>query len=104
MRNGKKLHGCRAILEARSAVFNGLLYNGMKESCENKISFPEINSSVMEIMLEYIYPGSIKEESLIKYNIVETFYASDYFQLPVLQDSIVKIVENTLEKCSIRNY
>ena len=38
----KKLYGCRAILAARSEVFNGLLYNGMKESYENKISFPKI--------------------------------------------------------------
>ncbi|CAG8612884.1 10863_t:CDS:1, partial [Rhizophagus irregularis] len=27
----KKLHACRAILAARSEVFESLLYNGMKE-------------------------------------------------------------------------
>src|SRR5271156_3277876 len=59
----KKLHGSRAILAARSEVFDRLLYNGMKESYENKISFPKIHSSVMEIILEYIYTGLIKEES-----------------------------------------
>ena len=31
----KKLYGCRAILAARSEVFNSLLYNGMKETYEN---------------------------------------------------------------------
>ena len=35
----------------------------MKESYEKQISFPEINSSGMEIVLEYIYTGLIKEES-----------------------------------------
>ena len=35
----KKLHGCRAILAARSVVFDRLLYNGMKESYEKQISF-----------------------------------------------------------------
>src|SRR5436189_1699031 len=94
----KKLHGCRAILAARSEVFDRLLYNGMKESYEKQISFPKINSSGMEIILEYTYTGSIKEESLTKDNIVEAFYAADYFQLPDLQDFIMKIVKNTLEK------
>ncbi|POG79870.1 hypothetical protein GLOIN_2v1523800, partial [Rhizophagus irregularis DAOM 181602=DAOM 197198] len=62
----------------------------MKESYENKISFPTINSCGMEIILEYIYTGSIKNESLTKDNIIEAFYAADYFQLPDLQDFIVK--------------
>ena len=44
----------------------------MKESYEKQISFPEINSSEMNIILEYIYTGSVKE-SLTKNNLVETF-------------------------------
>ncbi|CAG8745923.1 16278_t:CDS:1, partial [Rhizophagus irregularis] len=36
----KKLYGCRAILAARSEVFDRLLYNGMKESYETQIPFP----------------------------------------------------------------
>ncbi|GBB90587.1 hypothetical protein RclHR1_01760011 [Rhizophagus clarus] len=91
----KKLHGCRAILAARSEVFDRLLYNGMKESYDNQVSFPKINSAGMEIVLEYIYTGSIKEESLTKDNTVEAFYAADYFQLSDLQDCITKIVKNS---------
>ncbi|EXX74116.1 hypothetical protein RirG_054110 [Rhizophagus irregularis DAOM 197198w] len=91
----KKLYGCRAILAARSEVFDRLLYNGMKESYDNKISFPKINSAGMEIILEYIYTGSIKEESLTKDNAIEAFYAADYFQLSDLQDFITKTVKNT---------
>ena len=78
----KKLHGCRAILAARSEVFDALLYNGMRESYEKQISFPTISSFGMKIILEYIYTGMIKEESLTKDNIVEAFNAADYFQLP----------------------
>jgi hypothetical protein len=91
----KKLYGCRAILAARSEVFDRLLYNGMKESYDNQISFPEINSSGMNIILEYTYTGSVKEESLNKDNIIEAFYAADYFQLPELQDFIMNIIKNT---------
>src|SRR6266496_6647430 len=100
----KKLHGCRAILAARSEVFDRLLYNGMKESYENQISFPKINSAGMEIILEFTYTGSIKEESLTEDNTVEAFYAADYFQLPDLQDFIMKTLKNTLKKNHIENY
>ncbi|RIA85813.1 BTB/POZ protein [Glomus cerebriforme] len=89
-----KLYGCRAILAARSEVFDSLLYNGMKESYGNQISFPTINSSVMKVILEYTYTGSVKEESLTKDNIVEAFCAADYFQLTNFQIFIM----NTLQK------
>ncbi|RGB33781.1 concanavalin A-like lectin/glucanase domain-containing protein [Rhizophagus diaphanus] len=100
----KKLYGCRAILAARSEVFDRLLYNGMKESYENQISLPKINSAAMEIILEYTYTGSIKEESLTKDNTIEAFYAADYFQLPDLQHFIMKTFKNTLEKNYYENY
>ncbi|GES97584.1 concanavalin A-like lectin/glucanase domain-containing protein [Rhizophagus clarus] len=58
----------------------------------------------MEIVLEYTYTGSIKEESLTKDNLIEGFYAADYFQLPDLQDFIMKTFKNTLEKDYNENY
>jgi hypothetical protein len=94
----KKLYACRAILAARSEVFDKLFYNGMKESSETKIPFPTINSSVMEIILEYLYTGSFKEENLTKDNIIEAFNAADYFQLSDLQKSVKKFFINNLEK------
>src|SRR5947207_8998888 len=69
----ERLYGCRAILAARSEMFESLLYNGMKESYERQISFPEIHFFGMKTILEYIYTGFIKEESLTKDNIVEVF-------------------------------
>ncbi|CAB5182497.1 unnamed protein product [Rhizophagus irregularis] len=89
--NEKKLYGSRAILAARSEVFDRLLYSGMKET---QISFPKINSFVMNIILEYIYTGSINKESLNKNNIIETYYAADNFKLPSLQEFIMNIIKN----------
>ncbi|CAB5356735.1 unnamed protein product [Rhizophagus irregularis] len=100
----KKLHACRAILAARSEVFDRLLYNGMKETYENQISLPKIKSVGMEIVLEYTYTGSVKEESLTKDNIIEALYAADYFQLSNLQDFITKIFKNTFKKNCTENY
>ncbi|RGB37175.1 hypothetical protein C1646_813523 [Rhizophagus diaphanus] len=91
----RKLYGCRAILAARSEEFDRLLYNGTKETYENPISFPKINSDGMEIILEYIYTGSVKEESLTKDNTVEAFYAADYFQLSDLQNFIIRTVSKS---------
>ncbi|EXX55261.1 uncharacterized protein OCT59_000974 [Rhizophagus irregularis] len=100
----KKLYGCRAILAARSEVLEGLLYNGMKESFEGKISFPAIDSSGMKILLEYIYVGSLREDSLTKENIVEAYYAADYFQIQSLQELIIKTLKNTLARNYAKNY
>ncbi|RIA81193.1 concanavalin A-like lectin/glucanase domain-containing protein [Glomus cerebriforme] len=97
----KKLYGCKVILAARSEIFDRELYNGMKESNEKQISFPKINSSGMMVILEYTYTGSVKEESLTKDNIIEAFYAADYFQLLDLQELIIKIVK---EKKNTENY
>ena len=49
----------------------------------------------MEIILEYTYTGSIKEESLTENNTVEAFYAAVYLQLPELQNVIMKTVRKT---------
>ncbi|CAI2163011.1 20157_t:CDS:1 [Funneliformis geosporum] len=103
-KNEKKLHGCRAILAARSEVFDRLFYSRTGENYDKQISFSKINSSGMEVILEYIYTGVIKEEALTKDNIVEAFIAADYFQLPDLQDFITKTVKSYLEKNSNDNY
>ncbi|GES97574.1 hypothetical protein GLOIN_2v810536 [Rhizophagus clarus] len=97
----KKLHCCRAILAARSEIFDRLLYNGMRESNEKQITFPKINSAGMEIVLEYIYTGSVKEESLTKDNTIEAFDAADFFQLSDLKDCITKTIKNT---SLVKNY
>ncbi|GES97548.1 hypothetical protein GLOIN_2v1788445 [Rhizophagus clarus] len=73
----------------------------MKESFEKQISFPTINSSEMEIILEYIYTESVKKKSLTKDNTVGAFYAADYFYLSDLQDLITEIVKYNI---SIKNY
>src|SRR5436309_466374 len=58
----------------------------------------------MNIIFEYTLTGSVKEESLTKDNIVEAFYAADYFQLPDLQDLIIKTVKNNLKRSNTENY
>ncbi|CAB5202287.1 unnamed protein product [Rhizophagus irregularis] len=99
----KEIYSSRAILAARSEVFDGLLYNGMKESYENQIYLPTVNSTTMKIISEYIYTGSIKEP-LTKDNIVEIFNAADYFQLLPLVDFIIETVKDELKVNYRNNY
>ncbi|RIA81796.1 hypothetical protein C1645_836376 [Glomus cerebriforme] len=67
----------------------------MKESYENEILFPKISSSTgMDIILEFTYTGSIKEESLNK-DIIESFRAANYFQLLELREFIIKTIKTT---------
>jgi len=62
----------------------------MKESYENPISLISLVWILYQI-LEYIYTGPVKEESLTKDNAaVEAFYTADYFQLSDLQDLLWK--------------
>ncbi|CAI2186445.1 16481_t:CDS:1 [Funneliformis geosporum] len=89
--DGIILQGNRAIMRARSEVLYKLLFNGMKESTESKISFPEINSSAMKVVIEYIYTGSVSNVVLANEsleNLVSVFHAADYFQLSKLQDDV----------------
>ncbi|RIA87113.1 hypothetical protein C1645_828270 [Glomus cerebriforme] len=96
-----RIHGCKAILAARSTVFEKLLY---KDENQNQFFFPNIDSYGMEIILEYIYTGSFKEELLTKNNIIETYHAANHFNLSNIRDFIFKILKNNLERNYDKNY
>ncbi|RIA87108.1 BTB/POZ protein [Glomus cerebriforme] len=96
--DGVKLYGCKAILAARSEVFDRMFYNGMKESYEKQIFFPEINSSSMSVVLEFLYTGCNVNGSLTSDNIVGAYHAADYLQLSDLQEFITEILRETLDQ------
>ncbi|RIA81901.1 BTB/POZ protein [Glomus cerebriforme] len=102
--DGEKIYGIRAILAIRCDVLDKLLYNGMKESHESQIYFPQINSTEFKIILEYLYTGSIDKNSLNKDNIVETYIAIDYFQITELQDLLMESVKFILENNQDDNF
>lgn len=85
-------YACKAILAARCEVFNGFIYNGMKETYENQIRFPEIKSIAMKIILNYIYTGFCTAEELKNDTIIDIYHAADYFQLKNLSDYIIRVI------------
>ncbi|CAI2173201.1 19410_t:CDS:1 [Funneliformis geosporum] len=96
--DGTKLFGCKAILAARSEVFDRMLYNGMKESYEKQIIFPEIDSLSMAIVIEFLYTGCNVNNPLTNENIVGAYHAADYLQLPDLQEVIIETLKETLNQ------
>ncbi|CAG8751969.1 16753_t:CDS:1 [Dentiscutata erythropus] len=97
-KDGVILFGSRAILAARSKVLDGMLYNGMKETHEKRVKFPNINSKVFLFVLEFIYTSSITNDSLTFEEAIEIYRAADFLQLPTLQDIIIKFIKYYVNK------
>ncbi|CAG8664036.1 14888_t:CDS:1, partial [Acaulospora colombiana] len=87
-KDGTILYGNRAILAARSEVFNRTLFTRGFETPDKQISFSKIESSHMNIVLEYLYTGILLEKEITIDNSFEVLYAADFFQLEKLQDLI----------------
>ncbi|CAG8444940.1 8509_t:CDS:1 [Ambispora leptoticha] len=87
------LYASKMILAVRSEIFDRLLYNGMKETTQGEITFPEINLSAMQVILEFIYTGTISNDALTINNVMGVYHAADYFLLPDLQNTVVEFVQ-----------
>ena len=85
--DGKIVSGCKAILATRSEVFNELVFTGSEKS---KLSFNNINSNSMKVILEYLYVSKVKKENLTVDNIIEVYHASIYFKLIEFQAYIIR--------------
>ncbi|CAG8544565.1 15038_t:CDS:1, partial [Acaulospora colombiana] len=66
------------------------------------ISFPEFTSSTLLIILEYLYMGTITQETLSLNNVVEAYLCSEYFMIPQLEEIIITFLDNAL-RCSADN-
>ncbi|CAG8629576.1 11201_t:CDS:1 [Acaulospora colombiana] len=102
-KDGVVLHGNRAILAARSEVFDRMLFTRGTETPDKQVSFLKIEASTMKIILEYLYTGSISNGALTTDNTFETLNAADFFQLKNLQDLISNFYMQICEKEGIDN-
>lgn len=60
---GKKVHGHRAILAARSPHFAAMFSSGMRESREKEVPIEEWSHGAFLGLLEFLYTGSLAELS-----------------------------------------
>ncbi|RIA98957.1 hypothetical protein C1645_866174 [Glomus cerebriforme] len=91
--DGETIYGCKAILATRSDVFNSSIFT---KSEDNKLSFDDINSTAMKIILEFLYTSKVDKESLTVNNVIEVYYASIYFDLVDLQNRIIDFTKEFL--------
>jgi len=77
-------------------MLDRLLYNGMRETNANEISFPTIKCAAMKVILEYIYTDTLAPESLTLENTIIAYAAADYFMITPLQDHILNSPDSTL--------
>jgi hypothetical protein len=96
-KNGKEINAHRAILAVRSEVFNSMLTNGMKESTQEVIEFPEFSSDILHVILEYLYTGRVTEQTLTIEIVAEVFHGADYFLLKQLKLQIIEFFNNHLK-------
>ncbi|GJN09646.1 hypothetical protein PR202_ga27671 [Eleusine coracana subsp. coracana] len=59
---GAHFHAHKAILAARSPVFEAALYGGMAESTTELISVKDMNFCVFSALMDYIYTDSLPRD------------------------------------------
>ncbi|GBB88635.1 hypothetical protein RclHR1_01520020 [Rhizophagus clarus] len=88
------IFGCKGILATRSKIFDKLIFSGLEN---NILSFNNINSNSMKVIVEYLYVSKVKKENLTVDNIIEVYHASIHFELIEFQSYIIDQVKEFLK-------
>ncbi|CAG8653202.1 7402_t:CDS:1, partial [Acaulospora morrowiae] len=119
-KDGVILHGIRSILAARSHTMEQILYASStisshpptpqktafskdfsekypskKDIYEKYVVLPDIDSTSLILILEYLYTGSMSTSVLNVSNVIEMYHAAEYFQL----DQLAAEIEEYLRQC-----
>ncbi|GBM77491.1 Speckle-type POZ protein-like B [Araneus ventricosus] len=73
----------KLILSARSPVFAAMFKNPMKETHKNEVDITDIDASVLQAMITYIYTA--KTSDLTVSTASDLLFAADKYQLPDLK-------------------
>ena len=79
--DGIEIKAHKAILSARSPVFNAMFESKMSENVENLIRIEDFTQEVIEELLTFIYSGKVMNLSKVA---KELLSAADKYQLPEL--------------------
>ncbi|RGB40937.1 hypothetical protein C1646_663427 [Rhizophagus diaphanus] len=88
------ISGCKGILATRSKIFNELIFTGLEK---NILSFNNINSNSMKVILEYLYVSEVEKKNITVNNIIEVYHASIHFGLIEFQSHIINQVMEFLK-------
>jgi hypothetical protein len=95
--DGEEISAHRNILTVRSEVFKRMLLNGMRETTQDIIEFPEFSSDTLHIILEYLYTGKVTEKILTIDTVAESFHCADFFLIEQLKLQIIEFFKNHLK-------
>ncbi|CAG8542004.1 4076_t:CDS:10 [Diversispora eburnea] len=114
-KDGVIVHGIRSILSARSHTIDQILFpNSLKtpltpfihtpnrENFEKYIVFQNIDSPSMLFIFNYLYTEIIELDKLTEDNIIDLYYAANYFQLDQLELEIENYFQKIIDNISIK--
>ena len=84
----------RGVLSAGSLFFEGLFTSGMREEKEQKVKISQIQPSILEHVLNYLYTGEV---NLTKENGEEILKAADFFMIEGLKMMACDVFELQLD-------
>jgi len=81
---GKELRAHRAILSARSPVFQAMFRSNMVETTTGRVTLSDIKAEVVSAMLQYMYSGRVDP---VTCSIAELLAAADRYSITDLKDA-----------------
>ncbi|KAJ8954724.1 hypothetical protein NQ318_011417 [Aromia moschata] len=85
----------RVIVAARCDWFRRALLSGMREAIDKKIVIHDTSPFLFKTLLEYLYSGKIKQDSLSTEQLVELLLLSDRYEI----DCLKQTCEHALLQC-----
>lgn len=91
--DGQVLNANKAVLSARSPVFNAMLKNEMTEAKTGLVFVPDFDSKVMKLVLQFIYCDLVEGSNKTA---AELVYAAEKYQLEELKQRCLNTIGSAL--------
>lgn len=97
---GEKFAAHKAILSARSPVFERMLKHDMMEKRNGLVIIPDIRPNIMTLLLLYIYSGSV--EDLMHDDTCDLYEVADKYEIIILKERCASHLISNLNKENAR--
>ncbi|GBN22892.1 TD and POZ domain-containing protein 3 [Araneus ventricosus] len=84
----------KIILSARSPVFAAMFKNPMKENLENQVDITDIDASVLQTMVFYIYTGKVSDLTIT--SATDLLFAADKYIIQDLKEVCCDFLKNNV--------
>ncbi|KAJ8913824.1 hypothetical protein NQ315_003733 [Exocentrus adspersus] len=91
----------RVIVATRCDWFRRALLSGMKEAIDKKIVIHDTSPFLFRILLEYLYSGKLKQDSLSTEQLVEILLLSDRYEMDCLKVTCENALLSSVDEESV---